>query len=189
MGGSLAAMSETAGQGGPPPGVNSQVLPFAHRGISRAVALGWQVAQLFHSPVHQGPAADPPRGTHLPGRSEFPGASQSTWLGEQIQSQLEQLLADPPPVLREAMSDVLTALTDPGRRRDATLDAIFTLHCRLLEALTVADFVLGKAYGLGRAVAETALRPAGAMTEEERAGEFRGGFEGGGLIAVKDWVA
>ena len=92
-------MSETAGQGGPPPGVNSQVLPFAHRGISRAVALGWQVAQLFHSPVHQGPAADPPRGTHLPGRSEFPGASQSTWLGEQIQSQLEQLLADPPPVL------------------------------------------------------------------------------------------
>ena len=151
-------MSEIAVHGGTPPSVNSQVLPFAHRGISRAVALGWQVAQLFHSPVHQGPAADPPRGSHLPGRSEFPGASQLTWLGEQIQSQLEQLLADPPPVLREAMSDVLAALTDPGRSRDATLDAIFTLHCRLLEALTVADFVLGKAYGLGRAVAETALR-------------------------------
>ena len=69
-----------------------------------------------------------------------------------------QLLADPPPVLMEAKSDVLAALTDPDRRRDATLDAIFTLHCRLLKALTVADFVLGKAYGLGRAVAETALR-------------------------------
>ena len=182
-------MSEIAMNGGKPPSVNSQVLPFAHRGISRAVALGWQVAQLFHSPVHQGPATDPPRGNHLPGRSEFPGASQSTWLGEQIQSQLAQLLADPPPVLMEAMSDVLTALTDPGRRRNVTLDAIFTLHCRLLEALTVADFVLGKAYGLGRAIAETALRPPGAMTEEERADQFRCVFEAGRLITVKDWLA
>ena len=53
-------MSEIAMNGGTPPSVNSQVLPFAHRGISRAVALGWQVAQLFHSPVHQGPATDQP---------------------------------------------------------------------------------------------------------------------------------
>jgi hypothetical protein len=81
MGGSLAAVSEIAAQGGTPPSLNSQVLPFAHRGISRAVALGWQVAQLFHSPVHQGPVTDPPRGGHLPGRSEFPGASQSTCWG------------------------------------------------------------------------------------------------------------
>ena len=154
-------MSEITVNTGIRASVNGQALPFAHCGICRAVALGWQVTQLFHAPVHQGPATDPPRGRDLPGRSEFPGASQSTWLGEQIQSQLEQLLADPPPVLMEAMSDVLAALTDPARRRDATLDVIFTLHCRLLEALTVADFVLGKAYGLGRAIAETALlRPA-----------------------------
>ena len=46
-------------------------------GIGCAVALGWQVTQLFHSPVHRGPASDPVRGGHLPGRSEFPGASQS----------------------------------------------------------------------------------------------------------------
>ena len=61
-------MSEIAVQGGTPLSLNSQVLPFARRGISRAVALGWQVAQLFHSPVHQGPVTDPPRGSHLPGR-------------------------------------------------------------------------------------------------------------------------
>lgn len=182
-------MSEIAVNTGIRASANGQVLPFAYCGICRAVALGWQVAQLFHAPVHQGPATDPPRGRHLPGRSEFPGASQSTWLGEQIQSQLEQLLADPPPVLMEAMSDVLAALTDPGRRRDATLDVIFTLHCRLLEALTVADFVLGKAYGLGRAIAETALLPAGAMSEEERADQFRCVFEAGRLITVKDWLA
>ena len=105
------------------------------------------MAQLFHAPVHRGPASDPGRGDHLPGRSEFPGASQSVWLGEQIQSQLERLLATPPQVLTEAMSDVLAVLTDPHRSRDGTLQAIFTLHCRLLEALTVSDVLLGRAHG------------------------------------------
>ncbi len=158
-------------------------------GIGEAVALGWQVAQLFHSPVHRGPASDPGRGDHLPGRSEFPGASQSVWLGEQIQSQLERLLARPPQVLMEAMSDALAVLADPHRSRDGTLQAIFTLHCRLLEALTVSDVVLGKAYGLGRAVAETAFLPANALTDEDRAAQFRAMFEAGRLITIKDWLA
>jgi len=74
-------------------------LPPVSARIGGAVALGWQVAQLFHSPVHRGPAGDPSRGDHLPGRSEFPGASQSVWLGEQVQSQVQQLMASPPQVL------------------------------------------------------------------------------------------
>lgn len=49
--------------------------------------------------------------------------------------------------------------------------------------------MLGKAYGLGRAIAETALRQAGAMTEEERADQFRCVFEAGRLIIVKDCLA
>jgi hypothetical protein len=158
------------------------------RGVCAAVALGWQVAQLFHSPVHAGPATDPVRGDHLPGRSEFPGASQSTWLGEQIRSLAQALLRRPPWVVMEALSDVLAALTDPGRSRDATLDAVFTLHCRLLEALTVADFRLGKAYGLGRAMAETALLPADAATDEQRQQQFRRLLGTGRLITIKDWL-
>jgi hypothetical protein len=167
----------------------TQELVHAHSGICRAVALGWQVAQLFHSPVHRGPACDPERGDHLPGRSDFPGASQSTWLGEQIQSQLGLLLAEPPPVLAEAMSDVLALLTDADRGRDATLDAVFTLHCRVLEALTVADFLLGKAYGLGRAIAETTMLPANAVTSDQRREQFRGMFDAGRLITINDWLA
>ena len=158
-------------------------------GIGCAVALGWQVTQLFHSPVHRGPASDPVRAGHLPGRSEFPGASQSVWLGEQIESQLQQLLAVPPQVLMEATADVLAALTDPDRSRDATLDRIFTLHCRLLEALTVSDVLLGKAYGLGRAIAETALLPANAITDGQRAAQFRCMFDAGRVITIKDWLA
>ncbi len=87
------------------------------------------------------------------------------------------------------MSDVLALLTDPDRRRDATLDTIFTLHCRLLEALTVADFLLGKAYGLGRAIAETTFLPANAITGEQRQQQFRCMFEAGRLITIKDWLA
>jgi hypothetical protein len=168
--------------------VSNQALSPAHCGICCAVALGWQVAQLFHSPVHRGPASDPVRGDHLPGRSEFPGASQSTWRGEQIQSQLDLLLVRPPQILAEAMSDVLAALTDPGRSRNTTLDLVLTLHCRLLEALTVADFLLGKAYGLGRAMAETILLPANATTDEQREQQFHSVFETGRLIKIKDWL-
>jgi hypothetical protein len=157
-------------------------------GVCAAVALAWQVAQLYHSPVHRGPATDPPRGEQLPGRSEFPGASQSTWLAEQIQAQAWGLLKTLPSVVLDALSDVTRFLADPGRSRDATLDAVFTLHCRLLEALTVADFRLGKAYGLGRAMAETAFMPADAATDEQRAQQFRKMLDSGRLITIKDWL-
>ncbi len=169
----------------PPPSVPSTGDP----GVCAAVALGWQVAQLFHSPVHRGPAADPPRGDHLPGRSEFPGASQSLWLGEQIQALAQLLLRPLPPVLLEAFSDAWALLDDPARTRDATLDAIFTVHCRLLEALTVADFRLGKAYGLGRAVAETALRPGGAINDADREREFAAVLTPGRLMWIHNWLA
>ena len=164
-------------------------LPPVSARIGGAVALGWQVAQLFHSPVHRGPAGDPSRGDHLPGRSEFPGASQSVWLGEQVQSQVQQLMASPPQVLMGALANALAALTNRDRSRDATLDAVFTLHCRLLESLTVADVLLGKAYGLGRAIAETSLLPGNAITDEHRAAQFRAMFEAGRLITIKDWLA
>lgn len=164
-------------------------LPPVSARIGGAVALGWQVAQLFHSPVHRGPACDPGRGDHLPGRSDFPGASQSVWLGEQVQSQVQQLMASPPQVLMEALAGALAALTNPDRSRDATLDAVFTLHCRLLESLTVSDVLLGKAYGLGRAIAETSLLPGNAITDEQRAAQFRAMFEAGRLITIKDWLA
>jgi hypothetical protein len=157
-------------------------------GVCAAVALGWQMAQLFHSPVHEGPARDPDRGEQLPGRSYFPGATQSKWLSEQIQSQLKALLQPPPPVVQEAMANVLTALADSQRSRAATLDAIFTLHCRLLEALTVAHYRLGKGYSLGRAMAETALLPAIAATDEERKQQFQDMLSDR-LITITDWLA
>ena len=97
------------------------------------------------------------------------------------------LVADPPPALIRALDDVAGRLRTPGLEPDGTLGAVFTLHCRLLEALTVTDFRLGKAYGLGRALAETALVPAAAAAGEV-AGEFRELLAAGRLTTIKDWL-
>jgi hypothetical protein len=155
--------------------------------VCAAVSLGWQMAKLYHSPVREGAAADPRRGARLPGTSGFPDATQAKWLGEQINATVTSLLPTPPGPVTEALGQVMGLLGDRQRRRDATLDAVFTLHCRLLESLTVADFRLGKAYGLGRALAETTLVPAAAAADDldEAFGELLGA---GRVTTIKDWL-
>jgi len=152
-----------------------------------AVALGWQMAKLYHSPVPRGLAEDPRRGDRLPGFSGFSAATHTKWLSEQIIATAGGLVADPPPALIRALDDVAGRLRTPGLEPDGTVGAVFTLHCRLLEALTVVDFRLGKAYGLGRTLAETALVPAAAAAGEVE-GEFRELLAAGRLITVKDWL-
>jgi hypothetical protein len=110
------------------------------------------------------------------------------WLSEQIQVLAVALLTSPPPVVLDALADAGRLLADPDRDRDTTLDAIFTLHCRLLEALTVADFRLGKAYGLGRAIAETALLPVAAVSDEARRQRFQDLLGRGRLTTIHNWL-
>ena len=157
--------------------------------VGTAVALGWQVAELFHAPVHEGAANYPPRGVHLPGRSEFPAATQSKWLGEQIQAQIAALFPKSLPGLdiSKTMDSVLVNLIAPRRGHDATLDSVFELHCQIFEGLSVTDFRLGKAYGLGRALAETAFLPAEPAISD-RADVFKTMLDKGRLSTLKDWL-
>ncbi len=155
--------------------------------VCAAVTLGWEVAQLFHSPVHVGPAENPGRTGRLPGRSDFSAATQSKWLAEQIGATSADLLVSQPQELYDALSTVLVNLDKTERDRDSTLDSIFDLHCQLLETLTVADFRLGEAYGLGRALAETALVPAAAADDEAEA-RFRELLGAGRVGTIKDWL-
>ena len=155
--------------------------------VCAAVALGWQMAKLYHSPVPRGLAEDPRRGDRLPGFSGFSAATHTKWLSEQIAVTAGSLVADPPSALIRALDDVAGRLRTPGLDPDGTLGAVFTLHCRLLEALTVTDFRLGKAYGLGRALAETALVTAAAAAGEVT-GEFRELLGAGRLTTIKDWL-
>jgi hypothetical protein len=154
--------------------------------VSAAVALGWQVAKLYHSPVRKGPVTDPLQNGRLPGFSGFSAATHSDWLGEQIAMTAARLVAAPPQPLLDAVDLVLECLKTENRDRDATLGAVFTLHCRLLEALTVTDFRLGKAYGLGRALAETTLVPA--VPADGAEGKFRELLGAGRVSTVKDWL-
>jgi hypothetical protein len=155
--------------------------------VCAAVTLGWEVAQLFHSPVHTGPVENPGRTDRLPGRSDFSAATQSKWLAEQIGATAADLLVSEPQEVRDAHRALLVNLDKTERDRNATLDSIFQLHCQLLEALTVADFRLGEAYGLGRALAETALVPAGAADDEAES-QFRELLGAGRVGTIKDWL-
>jgi hypothetical protein len=155
--------------------------------VCAAVALGWQVAVLYHSPVHRGPVEDPPRAARLPGYSGFSPATHARWLGEQIAATAGRLVTDPPQALMEALSAALAWLDAADRERETTLSAIFTLHCRLLEALYVTDFRLGKAYGLGRALAETSLVPARAHGDGAAAA-FRDLLASGRVNTLNDWL-
>jgi hypothetical protein len=57
-----------------------------------------------------------------------------------------------------------------------------------MEALIVTDFLLGKAYSLGRAVAETVLLPTNVITDEQRRHQFISAFDAGRLITIRDWL-
>jgi hypothetical protein len=155
--------------------------------VCAAVSLGWQVAKLYHSPVNRGPVGDPQPGDRLPGRSGFSAATQSKWLGEQIGATAADLLPHQPQALEDALAALFTNLDKEDRNRDATREAIFVLHCRLLEALSAANFRLGKAYGLGRALAETALVPCGAA-DVETEGKFRELLGTGRVNTIKNWL-
>ena len=52
--------------------------------VCAAVALGWQMAKLYHSPVPRGLAEDPHRADRLPGFSGFSAATHTKWLSEQV---------------------------------------------------------------------------------------------------------
>ena len=85
--------------------------------VCAAVALGWQMAKLYHSPVPHGLAEDPRRADRLPGFSGFSAATHTKWLSEQVtvtaglarhhDAQREQAAARAPG--RDARHDVTAA--------------------------------------------------------------------------------
>ena len=128
-------------------------------GVISAFVLGWHVAELFHSKV---PGSGQPRQanlTKLTGIGELDPLSQARLLLAQVQADVHRVwrLIDwdhhPDP------SPVRSLLEAEARAPGQFQAAMAGLHGELLVALTAADFRLGKAYGLGRAMAETALLP------------------------------
>jgi hypothetical protein len=141
-----------------------------------ALGLGWQMAELYDNPLPRAgagapvpPAQDREKAAHpqhlrdgtipdpdLPGVSELTTPQKVALRLDQIDRGLR--------ALGESMSQAgVTSPTSGDLRRaveatespGAVRKLIEDLHVKLLSALTVADYRLGKAYGLGRALCDT----------------------------------
>ncbi len=129
-------------------------------GVVSAFVLGWHVTELFHANV---PRSARPRQASihkLPGIGELDLLSRAELLLAQVQADLHRLgrfdsAGQQPPDSSPIQSLLQADARQPGQLQQAVLQ----LHRQLLVALTAADFRLGKAYGLGRALAETARLP------------------------------
>ena len=128
--------------------------------VQIAFALGWHIAE-FHSDSH----ATGTQESETDSADDLPGLSHLSHAEHQHLS-LEQLRVDlyllGPPCAAAAITlpptDALASKLEAGSWEDAKAE-IVSLHQVLLINLTAADFTLGKAYGLGRALADTAMLP------------------------------
>lgn len=159
--------------------------------MSAAFALGWQMAGLYRDPhLHRARQRSEP--VDLPGYSDLT-ASERTEIGlDQIEAGINRLwLAIGAAGLERPDTAAVAAAFDAAGGRSGSIRdlrwAVVGLHVELMEKLLAADFRLGKAYGLGRALADTGTPPAteGASPREafERAlGHWR-------LESVRQWLA
>lgn len=117
---------------------------------SIAFGLGWHVAELYHFEWSAG--EEPPAVDSLPGIGQLPLGARADLLRIQIGVALEKL--DHPELAQDPAA---------GRQEDAhpaaSKEMLYEFHLRVLQRLTAEASSLGKAYDLGRALAETTLAP------------------------------
>jgi hypothetical protein len=178
----------------PQPGsVTAQAVPLAApAAITTAFAVGWQMASLFaKTPKSERAAAAAPAEEVPPLQSvsSWPVEEQRRLLACQLQTEVGRLkiavaAAGVPRVLSQMLdlfihrAEVLAASAEkPADLRPR----LITAHKDLQMALMAADFRLGKAYDLGRALADTCLLP-----KDKKS--FEGAFSAR-LVAVEDGLA
>lgn len=153
--GGLATVATETKSGTSPPAAGSDEEQRTQQ-VCAAVALGWQMAELYHSTIefeHSGP---PPAEAHGAGAQDLPGVGKLL-PGEKQWLRMAQLLRGLRFLASATGDNELEALRDQVREaieEKRMPDDLRRLHVELLSALTVADFRLGKAYGLGRALCE-----------------------------------
>ncbi len=126
--------------------------------VSVAFALGWQIAEIYRP--ERGTVTPPASEDDLPGLSRLSDEDLSQIGFDQVQAgitKLEDQILDAGLELPNAQyfGDALDGVVGEDGRRAA----IRAFHIELLATLTAADFRLGKAYGLGRALADTTRPP------------------------------
>jgi hypothetical protein len=113
------------------------------------------MAELYHS--HVPTSADRPARDHLVGLSRLTVAQQFKLYADQVEMGITRLLPAHP--LLQQLTGIAGTPPVPAADRDAFTQRIADLHEDLLVRLCAVDASLGKAYGLGRSLAETVLLP------------------------------
>lgn len=146
--------------------------------VGHAFALGWQVARLHR---RASPRRDLKPAAQLPGASELPSGVRTEMGIEQVRAglhalagRLEAAAVEPPDT-----GALVAALRESSAAQ--IKERVYELHAELLVRLTAADFRLGKAYGLGRALADTG-RVASLEDLDRQLGQFR-------VAQLQEWLA
>lgn len=142
-----------------------------------AFALGWQMAELYRPDRRR--KATSASADDLPGLGRLT-VDEWTRLGlDQVQAGIAKLRSaidaaglDVPDA--EAFEATVPSIVDLGQRQQK----IREFHVDVLATLTATDFRLGKAYGLGRALADTTRDP----------NDFREEFKEGRIQNLTEWI-
>jgi hypothetical protein len=123
--------------------------------VSAAFVLGWHMAELYerHLPADERQPPD------LPGLGSLTEEQRTAIVIEQIAAGVEQLKD---PIAKSGLDPVDVSGLAAAHGTEADNDQVLKLHLQLLGELTAADFRLGKAYGLGRALADSCREPSDA---------------------------
>ena len=158
--------------------LDSQVVCDSAR-VQGAFSLGWHVTELYHfdklrrdvdlrshpsaptTPKNPGQPMDA-----LPGIGSLPDGERRAILVRQIRRDITQVWVQTldGPDLRKLDEQVVALQGIP--HVDEFCRAVVALHKTLLSGLTVADFRLGKSYGLARTLAESTILPCAVATSE-----------------------
>jgi hypothetical protein len=120
-----------------------------------ALSLGWSMAELYYEGLPRQTHV-PSAGARLPGIGRLSPSQRALLRLEQIDAAVAHLAG---PILAGGLRapttrTLRTVKEDPAATGAERRQAIYALHVELLRVLTAADFRLGKAYGLGRALAD-----------------------------------
>ncbi len=126
--------------------------------VSVCFALGWEMSALYERCRNPSPPTGHSQ-SDLPGVGSLDPEERLALLGEQIRVGAEKVQSVISAVGLDPVD--LTAL-DGLAPTQAGAEAVLALHVQLLTKLTAAESRLGKAYGLGRALADTCREPSDA---------------------------
>lgn len=122
-------------------------------GVSTAFTIGWHVAELYH--IERLPGERESVGSDsLPGIGSLPRKDRAHLLSMQIASALDKLGQK-----ESGLSEITELVTEEPINADALKLCVRRFHELLLKQFTARDSRLGKAYGLGRSLAESLLVP------------------------------